>query len=134
MCNRVESVCCGVVFNITRAFLGVPLVRVLYVCGVCVVVFCMLLDFLSDQVRSYVPSFFFVVPSLFPSFNIYLYVFFFCEHRRRQDLPVSSALLKLRSKLLAILRLLLLEGRVLFYAKSAATVSEAGKKMRGIFR
>lgn len=39
---------------------------------------------------------------------------------------MSSALLKLRSKLLAILRLLLLEGRVLFYAKSAATVSEAG--------
>ncbi|CAM9961072.1 unnamed protein product, partial [Ectocarpus sp. 8 AP-2014] len=42
-----------------------------------------------------------------------------------QDLPVPTVLLKLRSKLLAVLRLLLLEGRVLFCAKSAATVSEA---------
>ncbi|CAM9423567.1 unnamed protein product [Ascophyllum nodosum] len=42
-----------------------------------------------------------------------------------QDLPVATALLKLKGKLLVILRLLLLEGRVLFYAKSAATVSEA---------
>lgn len=40
---------------------------------------------------------------------------------------MSAALLKLKSKLLAILRLLLLEGRVLFYAKSAASVSETGE-------
>eukprot|EP00903_Cladosiphon_okamuranus_P012106 g11359.t1 len=41
-----------------------------------------------------------------------------------QDLPVSAALLQLKGKLVAVLRLLLLEGRVLFYAKSAASVSE----------
>ncbi|CAM9313594.1 unnamed protein product [Scytosiphon promiscuus] len=41
-----------------------------------------------------------------------------------QDLPVSAALLQLKGKLLAVIRLLLLEGRVLFYAKSAASVSE----------
>jgi len=40
---------------------------------------------------------------------------------------VSAALLELKGKLLAILRLLLLEGRVLFYAKSAARVSETGE-------
>lgn len=40
---------------------------------------------------------------------------------------MPMVLLKLKSKLLAILRLLLLEGRVLFCAKSAATVSEAGE-------
>lgn len=42
---------------------------------------------------------------------------------------MPTVLLKLRSKLLAVLRLLLLEGRVLFCAKSAATVSEAGEIM-----
>ncbi|CAM9952684.1 unnamed protein product, partial [Hapterophycus canaliculatus] len=41
-----------------------------------------------------------------------------------KDLPVSGALLRLQGKLLAVIRLLLLEGRVLFYAKSAASVSE----------
>lgn len=47
-----------------------------------------------------------------------------------KDLPVATILLKLKGKLLAILRLLMLEGRVLFYAKSAATVSEAGTFIR----
>lgn len=44
-------------------------------------------------------------------------------------MPVSAALLQLKGKLLAVLRLLLLEGRVLFYAKSAASVSETGEEI-----
>lgn len=50
-----------------------------------------------------------------------------CWNWRPQDLPVSMILQKLKARLLAILRLLLLEGRVLFYSKSAASVSEAGE-------
>lgn len=36
-------------------------------------------------------------------------------------------LLNLREKVLVVLRLILLEGRVLFYSKSAAAASEAGE-------
>lgn len=50
-----------------------------------------------------------------------------CVFWGTQDLPVTKVLLKLKGKVLGVLRLVLLEGRVLFYSKSAATASEAGE-------